>query len=183
MSSNELDEIIPEFSPRKLNDVQGVFTDTHINQINEDKKPEINVSDLPDVTINRYYYAVTRETKPRLFIIYVKNKKSGLHGKLTYNIVYIRNDDNEWRKHKQKRDITIGYDDIRRQMNEGRINMLKEIRLTSPQITDKIGLKLYNIGLNQNNISPPTFEYSGGRRKTKRNVKRRQGSRRRKYHN
>lgn len=151
-----------------------VFIQTPIDQFSGEE--EIHPV---DVIPNKYYYAVTREVKPRLFIIYIINNNAGYKGRLTYNIVYIRDDDNRWIKTTKQRDIRIKHDNIASNMDMSRINMFKEMRLTPPEITDKIGFKIYNIpDLNQNDVSPPTFGYNGGRRKTRRSVKRRLRSKR-----
>lgn len=153
-----LGEIGLEIPRQPLEEFQFVFIEKPIDQFRGEEE-----IDPVDVIPNKYYYAIskeyhptTREYTPRLFIIYVTEKT---HDKITYKIVYIRVGDGitaniRWKKHSRGVDITKSY---RKMLNE---------------------FDLYDISLNENNVSPPTFEYSGGRRKTRRSVKRRLRSRR-----
>ena len=154
---------------RPIESFDRVFTSMPIDQFKDITKTSVN--DLPEGTVNRYYYAISKEYHPttgeytpRLFIIYITDNG---FSNTTYKIVYIRTNDNEWHKQKRGGLITKGH---RKMINEFNIYDISREGLISNN-SGPIYVPSWN-------VLPPTFEYSGGRRRTRRSVKRRLRSKR-----
>lgn len=156
------ENVIAEFNNQSwtIDDIIGVKTDMRISQFHE----PVNVS---DVLANKYYYAVTNDEPPRLFIIYVKEKTDTT---ISYQIVNIRvgQDGDDW--HRQ----TGGY-----LIKVSHRNLPRSTVLFPASGTMRSGLTLYDIPndnfvthnsirIEPSQVKPPTFGYRGGKRKSRR---------------
>lgn len=163
------ENVIAEFNNQSwaIDDVNGVRTDMRISQFHE----PVNVS---DVLANKYYYAVTNDEPPRLFIIYVKEKTDTT---ISYQIVYIRIPQGDWRRMPAGHLIKVSHRKLPRTTVLFEASGTTRSGLTLYDIPDDNFVTSDSIRIEPSQVKPPTFGYRGGKRKSRRLFRMRRASR------
>jgi hypothetical protein len=158
----------PANKSKEIYDVIGVRTDDRIEQI-PSGRDSINTASLRDGPVNKYYYAVTNDEPPRLFIIYVKEKTDTT---ISYQIVYIRTPQGVWDRLIGGHLITVSHRKLPRTTELFPASGAERVGLTLYDIPDYNFVIRNNRGelvtIKPSQVKPPTFGYRGGKRKSRR---------------